>query len=131
MLEPSLTQPCLTSLRQGLFHIIRWVVRSSVDKAHGKDAQFQAERGPDVSGKSVGAFYPWAEGVMKSIDIEKAIRDLKVREPFSAETIHRVLPDVDIAKIAIHLRKHSVKINREHRLVYIRVIRGWYRFNDA
>ncbi len=66
---------------------------------------------------------------MKSLDIERSIRQLKLREPFSAKTIHRELPDLDIAKIADHLRKNAGNANRGHNLTYIRVMRGWYRLN--
>lgn len=67
---------------------------------------------------------------MKNSEIERALRRLQLREPFSARFVHRALPDVDVAKIADHLRKHSVKTNYQHKPAYIRVMRGWYRLNE-
>ncbi|GAA5655740.1 hypothetical protein Brsp06_02106 [Brucella sp. NBRC 13694] len=67
---------------------------------------------------------------MKSSEIERAIRHLKLREPFSAKTVQRALPNLDATEIADHLRKNAVKFNRAHKPTYIRVMRGWYRLNE-
>lgn len=61
-------------------------------------------------------------------NIEKKIRSLGLREPFSARCVHRALPELEILTIAAHLRKNSSDQRHKPRM-YVKVFRGWFRMN--
>jgi hypothetical protein len=67
---------------------------------------------------------------MKTPHIENVIRQLNLREPFSARCVQRAIPGLRKEEVAAHLRKHALTNDRRQQPEYIRVFRGWYRLNQ-
>lgn len=61
--------------------------------------------------------------------IEEVIRNAQLREPFSARCIERFEPKLSRGAISNFLRTQSAKKERCQQPLFVRVFRGWYRFN--
>lgn len=61
--------------------------------------------------------------------IEEIIRNARLREPFSARCIERLEPELCRSAISNFLRIQSAKKERCQQSLFVRVYRGWYRFN--
>ncbi|MFK4821262.1 hypothetical protein ACI0FS_13820 [Ochrobactrum quorumnocens] len=53
-----------------------------------------------------------------------------VMEPFSAACLAEYLPLTRLAHLKVYLSSNAATSGRDHHAHFVRVFRGWYRFNE-
>lgn len=53
-----------------------------------------------------------------------------VMEPFNATCLAKHIPSVRLAHLKLYLSSNAAASGRDRHAHFVRVFRGWYRFND-